>query len=130
MVFVRGDIMRRIMEVNQKLTAQYKCKKHRRPSDGRVVVISHVLESKIPGNGTYFEAIYDVIEPEPRSPGRGPCALDVLQTWKRIVSIRDVNAMSEHDFPFEIGEEVKIDKDGNTGIVEDAIWEATQAITL
>jgi hypothetical protein len=46
---------------------------------------------------------------------------------KKRVSIRDYNATVDHDFPFALGEEVIIDSDGNTGIVEDAIWEGKDA---
>ncbi|MEK6279716.1 MAG: hypothetical protein AABN95_05115 [Acidobacteriota bacterium] len=39
------------------------------------------------------------------------------------VSIKDVNATANHDFPFALGAKVNFDKDGNKGTVEDAIWE-------
>jgi hypothetical protein len=42
---------------------------------------------------------------------------------KKQVRIRDLNADQIHDFPYTLGEEIVVDKDGNTGVVEDAIWE-------
>ncbi len=39
------------------------------------------------------------------------------------VSIKDVNATLNHDFPFALGSEVNIDANGSKGTVEDAIWE-------
>jgi hypothetical protein len=43
-----------MMEVNQELTEQYKGKKYRRPSDGKVMFISHILEAEMPNGDTYF----------------------------------------------------------------------------
>lgn len=42
---------------------------------------------------------------------------------KKQISIREPYATLYHDFPFAVGDELTIDGDGNTGIVEDAIWE-------
>lgn len=42
---------------------------------------------------------------------------------KKRVSIRDLNATVDHDFPFALGKELVIDKHGNRGIVENAVWE-------
>jgi hypothetical protein len=39
------------------------------------------------------------------------------------VSIKDINATVNHDFPFQLGAKVIYDDDGNKGTVEDAIWE-------
>jgi hypothetical protein len=43
------------------------------------------------------------------------------------VRIREPNATQLHDFPFSVGDEVTIDGDGNTAIVEDAVWEGEDA---
>jgi hypothetical protein len=42
---------------------------------------------------------------------------------KKRVSIRDIYATLYHDFPFGLNDELVIDADGNTGIVQDAVWE-------
>ena len=70
-------------EVNQKLSEEYRGKKYRRPRDNRVIVVSHVLQTDHP-SGSYFEAIFDVIDPEPGTTGQGECALDVLQSLKEV----------------------------------------------
>ena len=50
-----------------------------------------------------------------------------VMTQKKQVSIKDPNAISEHHFPFNVGDELKIDEDADTGVVEDAIWEGGEA---
>jgi len=42
---------------------------------------------------------------------------------KKKVSIQEPNVTQLHDFPFAIGDELTIDGDGNTGTVENAVWE-------
>ena len=71
-------IMASIMEVNDKLTAEYRGKRYRRPSDGKVITVSHVLETNGPG-GPRFEAFYNVAEPEIGSTGHGTCSLTYLE---------------------------------------------------
>jgi hypothetical protein len=66
------------MKVNDKLTAEYKGRKYRRPTDGKVITISHVLEIDGP-SGAYFEAFYNVAEPEIGSTGHGTCSLTYLE---------------------------------------------------
>jgi hypothetical protein len=83
-VIIRRELIDGIMEVNQELTEQYSGKKYRRPSDNRVLTVSHILESKIPNGGTYFEAFFNVENPEPGMTGAGTCALESLQALKEI----------------------------------------------
>jgi hypothetical protein len=73
-----------MMEVNQKLTEQYKGQKYRRPSDGKVLVVSHILEAEMSNGGTYFEAIFKVEDPEPGTTGTGSCALESLRALQEI----------------------------------------------
>jgi hypothetical protein len=44
------------MEQNQELTKLHKGNKFVRPSDGKVVVVTHVDEQEIPNVGPYYEA--------------------------------------------------------------------------
>lgn len=68
------------MEVNQKLSEEYKGKKYRRPSDSKVIIISHVLQTDVPGDDPYLEAFYNVLEPEIGTSGAGACSLEYLQS--------------------------------------------------
>jgi hypothetical protein len=62
--------------VHEKLTEEYKGKKYRRP-DGKVIVVSHILEIRRPA-GPFFEAFFNVVEPDPGTTGQGKCSLDAL----------------------------------------------------
>ena len=42
---------------------------------------------------------------------------------KKRVRIRDLYATLEHNFPFAVGDEVTINRDGEKATVEDAVWE-------
>jgi hypothetical protein len=46
---------------------------------------------------------------------------------KKWVRIRDLYATLEHNFPFAVGDEVTINRDGETATVEDAVWEGAPA---
>jgi len=72
------------MEVNQELTDKYKGKKYSRPSDNRVLTVSHILESELSNGDTYLEAFFNVENPEPGTTGAGSCDLESLQTLKEI----------------------------------------------
>lgn len=63
-------------DVNQKLTEEYKGKKYRRP-DGKVIVVSHILEIRRP-TGPFFQAFFDVVDPDPGTTEHGICSLDAL----------------------------------------------------
>jgi hypothetical protein len=45
----------------------------------------------------------------------------------KLVRIREVDATQLPDFPFRLGDEVRIDGDGNAATVEDAVWEGQDA---
>jgi hypothetical protein len=63
-------------DVNQKLTEEYKGKKYRRP-DGKVIVVSHIVE--VPhAAGPFFQAFFEVVEPDPGTTEQGKCSLDAL----------------------------------------------------
>ena len=62
--------------VHQRLTEEYKGKKYRRP-DGKVIVVSHILEIRRP-TGPFFQAFFDFVEPDPGTTSQGKCSLDVL----------------------------------------------------
>jgi hypothetical protein len=64
------------MQVNQKLTEKYKGKKYRRP-DGKLIVVSHIVETPHP-SGAFFRAVFDIVDPDASTPGKGDCSLDAL----------------------------------------------------
>jgi hypothetical protein len=68
------------MEVNQKLSNEYKGKRYRRPTDQREIVISHVLQTDVPDHTPYLEAFYNVLQPEIGSSGHGKCPLESLRS--------------------------------------------------
>ena len=74
------DYTRGVMDVNQKLSEEYKGKKYRRPTDGRVIVISHILQADVASGEPILEAFYNVIEPAPETTGHGTCSLDYLRS--------------------------------------------------
>jgi hypothetical protein len=62
--------------VNQKLTEEYKGKKYRRP-DGKLIIVSHILEIQHASGRHFFRAVFDVIDPDPTT-AQGDCSLDAL----------------------------------------------------
>ena len=69
-----------MMDVNQKLSEEYKGKRYRRPTDGRVIVISHILQADGPGGDPVLEACFNVVEAEPGTTGHGSCSLEYLRS--------------------------------------------------
>jgi hypothetical protein len=73
-----------MMDVNEKLSEEYKGKRYRRPTDGRVIVISHVLQADLPDGTPYLEAFYNVVEPAPETTGHGTCSLEYLKSLTEV----------------------------------------------
>lgn len=72
------------MEVNQKLTDEYRGKRYRRPTDQGVIVVSHILQTEVPDGEPYLEAFYNVAEPEIGTTGQGKCSLESLRSLVEI----------------------------------------------
>ncbi len=81
---VRWTILRSMMDVNQKLSEEYNGKKYRRPTDGKLIVIGHILQADIPDGQPVLEAFYNVLEPEPETTGHGSCSLEYLRSLVEI----------------------------------------------
>ena len=70
------------MEVNRELSEKLKRKRYLWP-DGRVMTVSHVIETDGPG-GPYYRAVYNVDEPEIGSTGVGSCSLTYIESLVEI----------------------------------------------